>query len=54
MAKKMKSYRLEEEVLDMLETLKVFLSSEKSIKLNDTMVIEMLISERYKKMMEEK
>jgi len=52
MAKKMKSFRLDQEVLDMMQTLVVYLSSEKSIKLNETMLLELLVTEKYKELVE--
>lgn len=47
MAKIKKDFRLEEEIIDMMDALIPFLSSEKNIKMNRTMLIEMLISEKY-------
>lgn len=48
-----KNYRLEQEVIDMMQTLIPFVSSEKSIKLNETMLIELLVTERYEKLLKE-
>lgn len=48
-----KSFRLDAEVIQMMETLIPFLSSEKNIKLNNTTLLEMLVSERYERLINE-
>lgn len=53
MAKLRKSYRLSSEVVQMMETLIVYLSAEKNIKLNETTLLEMLVSERYEKLLKD-
>lgn len=47
MVKIKKDFRLDEETLYMMDTLLPFISAEKSIKMNRTSLIEMLITERY-------
>ena len=46
-----KNYRISEEVVQMMETLIPFISAEKSIKLNETMLLELLVVERYKELL---
>ena len=50
MVKVRKNFRFDSETLEMMDTLVVFLSSEKHIKLSHTTLIEMLVSERYEKL----
>lgn len=47
MPKIKKQFRLEEETIDMMDTLLPFLSAEKGIKLDRTKLIELLVSDRY-------
>lgn len=51
MTKIRKNYRLSSDVIEMMETLVVFLSSEKNIRLNETTLIELLVSERYERLL---
>jgi len=53
MSKIRKNYRINEEVVQMMETLIPFISGEKNIKLNETMLLEMLVSERYERFLKE-
>jgi hypothetical protein len=51
MAKVKKQFRLEEETVQMMLTLIPFLSSEKNIKLDQTKLIELLVSEKYEELL---
>lgn len=53
MPKIRKSYRIDSDVLDMLHTLLPFISAEKGIKLNETMLLELLVSERYARLLKD-
>lgn len=53
MAKVSKHFRLDLEVIEMMETLIPFLSAEKNLKLNNTTLIEILVSERYQKLLKD-
>jgi hypothetical protein len=48
-----KNYRLESDVVDMMQTLLSFVSAEKNIKLNETTLLELLVSERYEKLLKD-
>lgn len=51
MAKVQKTFRFDEETMDMLDTLIPFLSADLGIKLDRTKVLEKLISERYERLL---
>lgn len=53
MTKVRKTFRLDKETTDMMDTLIVFISSEKNLKLDRTKLIELLVSERYERLLKE-
>lgn len=53
MAKVSKHFRLEEETVQMIDTLLPFVSSEKGIKFDRTKLIELLVSDRYSQLLKE-